>query len=230
MTDVQFELFSGPEHQVIRKELETLVTLVFERTLLDYQAHEQFIRIAKELGYQRNGGDTAIVNDLTRYSRVKLLFDANVSLRQGLRRFHRDRGSISLDCWPAQELILVGNEEDQIAYWRNRWSEAGGREVLGRMVALKNDAIWQRLSVYNLPFPPFDFPSYNDAVEEIRGDEAENLLPQEFVNPPATTVPNELPLYWFDEAPANPRDGTFHALNEYFSEEIRVYEGGWRPE
>lgn len=43
--------------------------------------------------------------------------------------------------------------------WDVRWQGAGGRLYHGRMVAIKDDPIWIKISAFGNPFPPFDFGS-----------------------------------------------------------------------
>jgi hypothetical protein len=75
-----------------------------------------------------------------------------------------------LDQWPAQELIRVIDSRVK-RDWPARWAEAGGEFFGPRMVALKNDPIWTRLSRFGLPYPPFDFNSGMD-VRDVDRDEA----------------------------------------------------------
>ncbi len=66
---------------------------------------------------------------------------------------------------PKGTLIPVPQDD-----WPSRWEAAGGELIEGRMVALKSDAIWQRLGdgvggytdTLGNPFPPFAFNSGYD--------------------------------------------------------------------
>ena len=51
-----------------------------------------------------------------------------------------------------------------------RWTEAGGRIFSGRMIALKNDPVWLRISDFGHPHPPFAFGSGMDMVDISRID------------------------------------------------------------
>ncbi len=60
--------------------------------------------------------------------------------------------------FPAYELILVyrhDHEEDEMEFWRQRWRKCGGILRRGRMIALKTNPIWKRISAFGLPYPPF---------------------------------------------------------------------------
>lgn len=58
--------------------------------------------------------------------------------------------------------------------WRERWKEAGGKLYDGRMIALRNDPIWRKISRFGSPVPPFDFNS-GMGLEEVNRFEAEAL-------------------------------------------------------
>lgn len=226
MTEIQFEVFTGEEHLQLRQQLLKLIDSVVSGELHDYQAQEAFIKYSESLGYHRSDGGMALINDLARFPRVKLIFDSNVALRHGLGRFLQSQDRDVFDCWPAQELIVVGDENSEVSFWRARWQAVGGRVTQGRMIASKLDGIWQRLSIYNLPFPPFDFSAYGEDVEDVSADEAEALGISKVDHVSFQTLPAILPLYWFDEVPPNPSAGTFESMNRYFSEEIQIAEGG----
>jgi hypothetical protein len=72
--------------------------------------------------------------------------------------------------WPAQELVRVIDSEHP-RDWATRWAEAGGEFSGGRMIALKNDPIWEKISRFGTPYPPFDFNSGMD-VADVDRDEA----------------------------------------------------------
>jgi tetratricopeptide (TPR) repeat protein len=63
------------------------------------------------------------------------------------------------DAYPAWELLPL-YQRDELVDWTKRWQQNGGRTFPdGRMIALKNDPIWSRISAFHLPFPPFDLNS-----------------------------------------------------------------------
>ena len=91
--------------------------------------------------------------------------------------------------FPAVELVRVysrrvprgtsGREGDDD--WETRWENAGGELVDGRMVALKDDPIWEALGsddeyddVLGNPFPPFAFNS-GMWVDDVDRADAEDL-------------------------------------------------------
>ena len=77
-----------------------------------------------------------------------------------------------LDMWPAQELICVDDawwtrHGDE---WRSRWISAGGRFCEDRMIALKNDPVWRKLSSRKKPYPPFHREDVLDTLDVSRAD------------------------------------------------------------
>jgi hypothetical protein len=78
-----------------------------------------------------------------------------------------------LNAFPAQELVRVAYRI-QPRDWETRWGDAGGEFHEGRMVALKTDDIWTRISRFGTPWPPFDFNS-GMGLKEIDREEAIRL-------------------------------------------------------
>jgi len=118
------------------------------------------IRELRDLMRQR-GLDTNQPDALTNPAapaRIKLVLDVNRAQAQNYARFKRSSSGGALLAFPAQELI---RERDSVEKrpWQARWRAAGGRLHSGRMIALKSDPVWTRLSRFGNPYPPFDFNS-----------------------------------------------------------------------
>lgn len=115
----------------------------------------------KALAEQR-GLDTGTGNyDLTNPAaerRIALIVDTNRAQAQGYARFKRSSSGGALLAFPALELVRVRNSKVK-RDWTGRWNAAGGKLYNGRMIALKSDPIWTKLSRFGLPYPPFDFGS-----------------------------------------------------------------------
>lgn len=98
------------------------------------------------------------LQDITSEARLDLIVRTRMEMAQG-RAFHkRGQQKNILNAWPAKELIRI-EERLKPRDWIARWQEAGGMLIDGRMVALKNDPIWIRLSRFGQPYPPYDFNS-----------------------------------------------------------------------
>lgn len=91
-------------------------------------------------------------------ARVKLVLDTNRAQAQGYARFKRSSTGGALLAFPAQELVRVRDSLDR-RDWQARWIAAGGTLTGGRMIALKTDPVWIKLSRFGTPYPPFDFNS-----------------------------------------------------------------------
>jgi len=115
----------------------------------------------KALAEQR-GLDTGTGNyDLTNPAaerRIALVVDINRAQAQGYSRFKRSSSGGALLAFPAQELVRIRNSKVK-REWTKRWTDLGGKLYNGRMIALKSDPIWTKLSRFGLPYPPFDFNS-----------------------------------------------------------------------
>jgi len=113
-------------------------------------------------------------------ARLQLIVQTQEELAQGYGRFIANQDPDLLDAWPCQELIRISPSLVQ-RDWKERWARCGGHLYDGRMIALKNADIWDRLGDSNTfpdalgnPYPPFAFNSGMD-VRNIRREEAEKL-------------------------------------------------------
>lgn len=72
----------------------------------------------------------------------------------------QDTDALGLKIFPAQELCLffhADDDERKVADCQRRWIQGGGSLYDGKMIALKMDPIWTEMSIFQLPYPPFDF-------------------------------------------------------------------------
>ena len=111
--------------------------------------------------------DETDLTDLRSDARLNLILDTNLQQAQGYGHWAQGQDEAVLDQWPAQELIRVQDTRVQ-RDWPARWAEAGGQFYGDRLIALKNDPIWTRLSRFGLPYPPFDFNSGMDVIDVDR--------------------------------------------------------------
>ena len=77
-----------------------------------------------------------------------------------------------LDAYPARELVHVKNGTEPYD-WKARWVASGGKIHGGRMIALKNDPVWLKISDLGHPHPPFAFGSGMDMVDVSRVEAVE---------------------------------------------------------
>lgn len=131
-------------------------------------------QLLDSLGYQSPEGEEGTLTDLASDDRLNLILDTNLEMAQGYGQWKQGQDPAVLDQWPAQELIRVIDSKEK-RDWEQRWRDAGGTVYPGgRMIALKNDPIWEAISRFGLPYPPFDFNSGMD-VADVDRDEAIDL-------------------------------------------------------
>lgn len=128
-------------------------------------------KVLDQTGYTAPGGG---IQDMRTRARLDLVLDTNVRQARGWAQWKEATTAGALAAFPAREFVRVGRREKERKNWPERWAAAGGRIFGGRMVALKNDLVWTRLSRFGTPYPPFDFNS-GMGVHEIDWDEAVEL-------------------------------------------------------
>jgi hypothetical protein len=114
---------------------------------------------------------------LTRDGRLNLILDTQSKMGNGYGSWIEGQHPSVLLMWPAQEFYRAEDRKEP-RDWPSRWSEAGGDFFPGdsdypegRMIALKNDPIWEDISAFGLPYAPFDYNSGMD-LRDIDRDEA----------------------------------------------------------
>lgn len=112
------------------------------------------------------------LRDLSSDKRIRLVLETN--LRQAANFGLLEQGNDPIARWqfPAWELVRIYDREEPRGEmpgsmgWEERFVRAGGELFDGRMIALKDDAVWESLGDSGLfddgldsPFPPFAFNS-----------------------------------------------------------------------
>lgn len=119
-------------------------------------ARDELRRLADELGVD------AIQSD----ARIDLIVNTQTDLAYGFGAFKQGNTATSREIYPCQELYRLGWRKVP-RDWEERWDAAGGEFYGGRMVARKDDEIWQALGdgeggyedTLGNPYPPFAFNS-----------------------------------------------------------------------
>lgn len=136
------------------------------------------------LGYAPSTEDAGTIKDLRSDQRLNLVIKTNTEMAQGYGDWLQ--GQDSLDAYPAQELIRAEDRKEKRT-WIERWRGAGGQVFPGtspglpledgfsegRLIALKNDPIWEQISEFGLPYPPFDYNSGIDVADVSRAEAEE---------------------------------------------------------
>ena len=134
-------------------------------------SQEKFISEMKS--YLRGRGyavDGTALTDIASRRRLSLIYKMNYDEAREFAKYSRGQDSDALYMYPAQEFLRVEPRTD----WQTRWRAAGGKIYGGRMVALKSSPVWQNLSRFDRPYPPYDFGS-GMGVEDVDRDEAIEL-------------------------------------------------------
>jgi hypothetical protein len=165
--------------QFAKDKLDTAITLGREQVAngTAFVDRSSFIgdmrKMLADMGYAPEPEKSGGLQDLSSRGRLGLIFGMNVASAQGFADWKTGQDADLLDAFPAQELVRVeGRMEPRD--WQARWQDAGGRLFDGRMIALKTDGIWTRISRFGRPWPPFDFNS-GMGLDDIDRSEAEDL-------------------------------------------------------
>jgi DNA topoisomerase-1 len=146
-----------------------------------------------KISYEPAPGKAGTIEDLGSDARLNLIIKTNVEMAEGYGGYVQGMDQDALDAYPAQELFRA-EARIEPRDWPQRWEEAGGEFYPGlsdypegRMIALKTDPIWEAISAFGLPYPPFDFNSgmwirdidRKEAVELGLIKEIEELTPKQ---------------------------------------------------
>ena len=110
------------------------------------------------------------IKDLYTKARLDVIIDTNRRQARGFAQHMEATTKGALRSSPAYELVRV-YERNQKRNWIQRWTAAGGKVYPGnRMIALKTDPIWTRISAFGTPYPPFDWGSGMGVEDVGRGE------------------------------------------------------------
>lgn len=126
--------------------------------LSDSDARAAIRRALEQTGYAPEAGKEGGLQDLSSQRRLDLVLETNVDEAHGYVRYCASMDPDALAATPCQELIRLQSRKAP-RDWETRWRDAGGELYGGRMIALKTDEIWTRISRFGHPWPPFDFGS-----------------------------------------------------------------------
>ena len=138
------------------------------------------------LGFEPEKGEEGGLKDLSSDQRVNLIIDMQTKMSNGYARWRAHQDPDIMEAAPADEMFRAVDTKEH-RDWMERWNDA--RDVLGEdtsateaddpedgpFIALKNDPIWEEISVVTGdPWPPFDYNS-GMSVRHADTDEAEAL-------------------------------------------------------
>jgi hypothetical protein len=156
-----------------------------------------FIGDMKKLGQELGLNTTApsnwgTVRDIRSAERLGLIYDMQTQSATAYASWKTGQDADILQAFPAQEFRRVESriEPRPPEFWPERWQEAGGSigwvgALQTPMIALKTSPIWENLSAFGVPWPPFDYQSGWGVVDVGRNEAEERGLidPQEDIQP-----------------------------------------------
>lgn len=153
-------------------------------------------QILRDMGYQPDPRKKGTLQDISSSVRLSLIWNLNLEMAQNYASWKAQQNEVSLRRAPAQELIRVAERMEK-RNWARIWKEAGGKFYGGRMIALRTDDIWRRISEFGVPYPPFRYGS-GMGTKNIRRREALTLVSDDGVplmpDDAAPQVPLQLPF------------------------------------
>jgi hypothetical protein len=111
--------------------------------------------------------EAGTLRDLSSNKRVKLVLETNQRQVANFAYWKSGQDDLERYQFPAWELVRIYPRVKERQDWAERWVTAGGTLVGdGRMIALKDDAVWDQLGSSELfddgldtPYPPYAFGS-----------------------------------------------------------------------
>lgn len=113
----------------------------------------------RKANYAPEPGQENTIHDLFSQARLDVIIKTNVAQARGYMQYAEGMSPGAFAAFPAQEFTRIAHRRNQRQDWPQRWAKAGGKVYGGKMIALKDDPVWERLSVFGNPFPPFDWGS-----------------------------------------------------------------------
>ena len=113
----------------------------------------------RKANYAPEPGQENTIHDLFSQARLDVIVKTNVAQARGYMQYIEGTSPGAFAAFPAQEFTRIRHSRKPRQDWPQRWAKAGGKTYGGKMIALKDDPVWERLSVFGNPFPPFDWGS-----------------------------------------------------------------------
>jgi len=140
--------------------------------------------LLEQLGYQPDPEKAGGIQDLSSTPRIDVQLETNVDTARGYGWWMQGQQQDVLDEYPAQELVRFSEPKGGVSAerdWAARWQKVDGQFYGERMIALKNDPIWDKLGDPDIfddglgnPYPPYAFNSGMN-VRDVGRDEAIEL-------------------------------------------------------
>lgn len=120
-------------------------------------------KVLEALQYNPVPDERGTLTDLSSDPRLNLIINTGQETAAGYGAFMQGQDPAVRDQWPALELVRIMNfDSEHKRNWAQIWTNAGGQFYDGRMIALKDDLIWDELGDPDVvpgglgnPYPPF---------------------------------------------------------------------------
>lgn len=110
--------------------------------------------------------EVGTLRDLSSGKRIKFVLDTQERLVSNYGHWTAGQDDLARFAFPAYELVRIFPRDKERDDWPERWVRAGGELLEGRMVAAKDDPVWDALGSsaefddgLDNPYPPFAFGS-----------------------------------------------------------------------
>ena len=147
-----------------------------ERGVDASEFRKQLRRDLEALHYKPKKDEENTIKDLFSKARLDAILETNEAQARGWIEHAEGMSAGAFAAFPAQEFLRVENRDRPREDWPQRWARAGGRMYGGRMVALKDDPVWQNLGdagPFGNPYPPFDWGSGMGVLDVSRSEAVE---------------------------------------------------------
>jgi hypothetical protein len=121
--------------------------------------------VLDQLNYVSPAGKEGTIEDLRSQARQDLIVKTQVDMAHGYGFWKQGNTKAIVNNFPAYEFYRA-EERVEPRDWPERWEDAGGEFYKGpadypegRMIALVDDDIWEEISRFGTPYPPFDYNS-----------------------------------------------------------------------
>lgn len=131
----------------------------------------------RRMHYEPRPGEENTIRDLFTQSRLDVIIKTNVAQARGYMQYAEGMSPGAFAAFPAQEFVRVRHSRRPRTDWPQQWAKAGGKMHGGKMIAMKDDPVWQRLGElgpFGNSYPPFDWGS-GMGVMDVDRAEAERL-------------------------------------------------------
>ena len=180
MVDAQIRerafFMAGVSNARILQEFKDAARDIAAGKLTTNEARKRLRAALRDAGYEPADDERGGIHDLSSRRRMEVTLETNVALARGWQQreqMKRDKSQPGLRLFRARQVRVPRN-------WAQRWGEAAARigwEGVargGEFVALIDSPIWEEISRFGVPYPPFDFGSQM-RVKAVPYEECEKL-------------------------------------------------------